>query len=237
MTKSSELITLVDQNRVVEVSNKDKLREYLNNSPPSTWIKEHPFAKGVSYVPIDKTEVLLDSIFQDWEVEIKSVAQLAQSICAIVRLHYRDPVTNEWKFHDGVGAVPLKTDKGASAADLSKIKSDAVATGAPAAVSFAIKDAADHIGKIFGRDLNRKDTVSLAGFYKNTNEKQEPNEDEQNAIKGLEGASTIDELRSIYGSLPVKMRTSKVVVSRKDELKKSLSKTKEDNENIQDRTK
>lgn len=165
MTSARELITLVDEQRLVEVSNQDKLREILNNKPAPAWIKDHPLAKGVKYLPIDKTEMLLDSIFQEWRTEIKSISQLAQSICAVVRLHYRNPVTGEWTYHDGAGAVPLKTDKGYSAADLSHIKSDAVATGAPAAVSFAIKDAADHIGKIFGRDLNRKDTIRMPSFY------------------------------------------------------------------------
>ncbi len=223
MAKSSDLITLIDQNRAVEVANKDKLREYLNNSPPRAWIKKHPIAKGVDYLPIDKTEALLDSIFQDWQIEIKNVFQLAQSVCAIVRLHYRDPVTSEWRFHDGVGAVPLKTDKDFSAADLSHIKSDAVATGAPAAVSFAIKDAADHIGKVFGRDLNRKDTVNLVGIYKTANETRgKTTEVVQNAIRSLEQAKTIDGLREAFVSLSRELRMDTEVVAKKDELKQKL---------------
>lgn len=165
-TTAKDLITLIDEERRVEVSNQDRLREVLNKQPSVNWIKEHPLAKGVKYIPIDKTETLLDAIFQEWRVEIKNVFQLAQSICAIIRLHYKNPITGEWTYHDGTGAVPLKTDKGFTAADLSHIKSDAVATGAPAAVSFAIKDAADHIGKLFGRDLNRKDTITMPSIYK-----------------------------------------------------------------------
>lgn len=222
MTKSSELVTLVDDNRITEITNKDKLREYLNNSPPEKWIKEHPFAAGVKYLPVDKTETLLDTIFQDWRVEIKSVSQLAQSVCTVVRLHYRDPITSEWTFHDGVGAVPLKTDKGFSAADLSHIKSDAVATGAPAAVAFAIKDAADHIGKIFGRDLNRKNTVNLAGIYKNAKEPE--TDDASSSIQKLEQAKTIEELKQAFMGLPREIRLSKQVIAKKDELKTKLAK-------------
>lgn len=229
MTKSSELVTLVDQNRIVEIANKDKLREYLNKNPPQDWIKEHPFAKGVKYLPIDKTETLLDVIFQDWRVEIKSISQLAQSVCAVVRLHYRDPVTGEWTFHDGVGATPLKTDKGFSAADLAHIKSDAVATGAPAAVAFALKDAADHIGKIFGRDLNRKDTVSLAGIYKQTTETSKGVDE---AIEKLTTAKTIVELKKIFMELPREVALNEQVVKRKDELKERLTeKVNESNQN------
>lgn len=165
MSTTKDLVKVVDGNRIVEVKNKDILREVLAQNPPKEWVKMHPYAKDVKYLPIDKVESTLDAIFQDWRVEIKQLFQLAQSICAVIRLHYRDPVTGEWTYHDGTGAVPLKTDKGASAADLSKIKSDAVATGAPAAVSFAIKDAADHLGNIFGRNLNRHETVTLPSLY------------------------------------------------------------------------
>lgn len=165
MTTSKDLVKVIDESRIIEVKNKEILREVLNQSPPKSWVQKHPMNSSVDYLPIDKTETLLDALFQDWRVEIKSVSQLAQSICAVIRLHYRDPVTGEWTYHDGVGAVPLKTAKGKAASDLSAIKSDAVATGAPAAVSFAIKDAADHIGKIFGRDLNRKDAIRLPSIY------------------------------------------------------------------------
>lgn len=165
MTSTKDLVQIIDEHRLVEVANKDKLREVLNKAPSKAWIKKHPLNDKIDYLPIDKVETMLDLIFQEWRVEIKSVSQLAQSICAVVRLHYLNPVTSEWTYHDGVGAAPLKTDKGFSAADLSHIKSDAVSTGAPAAVSFAIKDAADHIGRIFGRDLNRKDTVVVSGIY------------------------------------------------------------------------
>lgn len=165
MTSAKDLVTLIDEDRQVEVANKDRLREVLSKNPSDKWIKPHPLNRDIKYLPIDKVETMLDAIFQDWRTEIKEVSQLAQSICAIVRLHYRNPVTGEWTYHDGVGAVPLRTDKGRSAADLQYIKSDAVATGAPAAVSFAIKDAADHIGRLFGRDLNRKDTIRMPSFY------------------------------------------------------------------------
>ncbi len=165
MSTTRDLVNVVDENRIAEVKNKDILREVLAHAPAKAWVKQHPLAKNVKYLPIDKVESILDAIFQDWRVEIKQVFQLAQSICAVVRLHYKNPVDGEWSYHDGTGATPLKTDKGASAADLSKIKSDAVATGAPAAVSFAIKDAADHLGNIFGRNLNRSETVTLPSLY------------------------------------------------------------------------
>ena len=62
-------------------------------------------------------------------------------------------------FQDGVGAAPLQTDKGAGAVDFNAIKSDAVMKAAPAAESYAVKDAAEKIGKLFGKDMNRADQI------------------------------------------------------------------------------
>jgi hypothetical protein len=82
-----------------------------------------------------------------------------------VRLHYRNPTTGEWSYHDGIGAAPVQTDAGKSAADLAAIKTRAVQIAFPIAKSGAIKDAAEHLGALFGRDLNRKDVVMFAGAY------------------------------------------------------------------------
>jgi hypothetical protein len=86
-------------------------------------------------------------------------------VYATVRLHYLDPITGEWGYHDGTGAMPVQTDKGKSASDLAAIKSSAIQMALPAAVSYAIKDAAEHLGVLFGRDLNRKDTIAYQGAY------------------------------------------------------------------------
>lgn len=165
MTKSTDLVKFMSEERAVELKDQGELREVLNNNPPSNWVEKHPFASGVVYLPIGKVEHLLDVLFLEWRVEVLSIAQLAQSILCTVRVHYKNPISGEWSFHDGVGAVPLKTDKGFSAADLAHIKSDAVMTGAPAAKSFAVKDAAEHLGDLFGRSLNRKDDLEYKNIY------------------------------------------------------------------------
>ena len=143
-----------------------------------SWIKKHPTVKvkdaqgnsvAASYLPIDKVEFLMCRIFQEWRVEIISYAAIFQSVSVHVRLHYKNPLTGEWSYHDGVGAAPIQTDAGKSAADLAAIKSAAVQIALPSAKSYAIKDAADHLGSLFGRDLTRKDTIQFAGaFYNDT---------------------------------------------------------------------
>lgn len=215
MATSKDLVKMVDKggDSSVVFEEMGELKSVLNQEPNKAWVKNHPFAQGVVYLPIDKVETMLDMIFQQWRVEILSISQLAQSICCTIRLHYLNPITKEWSYHDGVGAVPLKTDKGFSAADLSHIKSDAVATGAPAAKSFAIKDAAEHLGKLFGRDLNRKDAVAYMNLYA---------PEETNWKKELGEAKSLDELRKVWNKMPKELQSEKEMIELKDAMKISL---------------
>ena len=165
-TYLSNLPTLEELTSDAEVAFKnDQFNYYLNQEPPKVWVKEHPMAKGVNYVPIDKVELLLTKIFQEWKVEVISYSQLFNSVTCHVRLHYKRPIDGQWLFHDGLGAVGIQKDKGSAELNLNTIKQDAVMKALPAAKSFAIKDAADHLGKLFGRDLNRKDSLPFKPTY------------------------------------------------------------------------
>ena len=173
--KMSQLPTLAELHHDVQAAFKnDKLNLLLNQPPHISWIKKHPLIKvkddqgnmvPLSYLPIDKVEFLLTRIFQEWRVEIISYAAVFQSVSVHVRLHYKNPLTGEWNYQDGIGASPVQTDAGKSAADLGAIKSGAVQMALPSAESYAIKDAAEKLGTLFGKDLNRRDTVQFAGAF------------------------------------------------------------------------
>lgn len=166
MSETKNLPALSELHYDVEKAFKnDKLNLLLNQEPVKNWIKEHPMAKGVFYVPIDKVELMLTRIFQEWRVEVRLFQPLFNSVSVHIRLHYLNPITSEWSYQDGLGAVPVQTDKGASAADLGKIKNDAIMKALPAAESYAVKDAAEKLGKLFGKDLNRRDTLPFSGAY------------------------------------------------------------------------
>lgn len=152
----------------------DQLNLLLNQPPHASWIKGHPMVKvknaqnqsvPLQYMPIDKVEYLLTRIFQEWRVEVLQAIPMFQSIAVTIRLHYKNPVTGEWSFHDGVGAKSVQVNAGGAASDLAQIKDAAVMMALPSAKSYAIKDAAEHLGTLFGKDLNRKDTVSFRATY------------------------------------------------------------------------
>jgi len=162
-----QLTTLAEIYGDVEATTKNTaLAVILNATPPNDWVKVHPMTK-FKYIPIERIEYLLTRIFGRWKVEVKSSLIVANSIQVIVRLHYIEPVTGEWDWQDGIGAAPLQTNSGAGAIDFNQIKSAAVQMAAPSAESYAVKDAAEKLGKIFGKDLNRKDEINYQDLNEN----------------------------------------------------------------------
>ena len=140
---------------------KDDVFVTLMNQPPQPkWVKEHPFIKGYKYLPIERVEYLLKTIFKRYRIEITGQGQSFNGVWVTVRVHYLHPITNEWDFHDGIGASQLQTSKGTSPADLGNINNGALSMAFPMAKTIAIKDACDMFGRLFGADLNRKDVIS-----------------------------------------------------------------------------
>ena len=161
----NKLATLIESDSKLETFiATDKYLEFINQAPPKQWVKDHPMASGVKYLPIDKVELTLTKVFQEWYVEVLSASQLLNSIAITVRLFYKHPLSG-WQHQDGVGAAPIQVDRGKNASDLGAIKNNAIMLALPAAKSYAIKDAAENIGQIFGGNINRKDTLGFTPSY------------------------------------------------------------------------
>lgn len=191
MAETKNLPELADLHYDIDTAfKKDKLNLLLNQKPIEKWIKKHPFATNVSYLPIDKVEFMLTRIFQEWRAEVIGYSQLFNAVSCHVRLHYLNPESGEWSYHDGLGAVGIQLDAGKQASDLSAIKSNAVMLALPASKSYAIKDAAEHLGALFGRDLNRKDAIQFSGAYSDDKNQPELN-------KVLEEIERITDLESL----------------------------------------
>lgn len=170
-----QLPTLAELHHDMQTAFKnDKLNLLLNQPPLDKWIQNNPFytikndqGKEVAarYIPIGRIELLMTQIFQNWWVEVINYSLLANAVAVHVRLHYVDPITGDWKATDGLGAKSLQVDRGVAASNLSAIKQEAVQMALPSAKSYAIKDAAEHLGALFGRDLNRKESLRFSSKY------------------------------------------------------------------------
>jgi hypothetical protein len=135
------------------------LNKILNAEPKAEWVKVHPFVKNLKYIPIERIEYLLTMIFTKWRVEVKEVKLIANSVVTTVRVYVQNPINGEMDWQDGIGAMPIQVQKGEGATNFEKMNSSAIQIGAPASESYAIKDAVEKFGKIFGKDLNRKDII------------------------------------------------------------------------------
>lgn len=178
MSEDRKIVTYADLADDLQLAvERDQYNSLLNMPPRDAWIKKHPIYKvkdltgkqvPLKYVPIWRQKLLLKTIFGGYRQEIKEVKQIANSVNAIVRVHYRDLLTGEMTWQEGVGAVSLQVDAGADTTDFSSLKSNAVMLASPAAVSYAFKSAVEQIGKIFGGDVNNyNDTDFIPIFGKN----------------------------------------------------------------------
>lgn len=184
----------------VELAGKfNDLNKLLNCQPKQEWIKQNKFANNSNYLPVGIIEYLLTSIYIKWRVEVKEVAVIANSVVVTVRLYVLDPVTGEWDWQDGVGASPIQTAKGAAATDFSQVNTSAVQMAAPAAETYAFKDAAEKFGRLFGKDLNRNDVINYESMLNNKLVKQEIIEIPEE-LKEVIATADRDNLLNIYNT-------------------------------------
>jgi len=146
----------------------DKLNFLLNQEPPKTWIKEHPFIRGHKYLPIDKIEYLMRKVFKEYKIEVLREGTSFNGVFVVVRVHYKNLASNEWSYHDGIGAINMQLRKQTREEKENNIKVDfntininngALSMAFPLAKTLAIKDACDMFGTLFGANLNRRDTL------------------------------------------------------------------------------
>ncbi len=156
----SELYEMVN---VESLFKTDQFNLLMNQEPDPKWIAINKYAGNSRYIPIGIQETLLQRIFKQHRVEVLREGTMFNAVYVTIRLHYLHPVSNIWEFHDGVGAEQVQTKAGSSATDLMNLNNNAVQMALPKAVSLAISDATDHLGKLWGRDLNR-DKDKTMGF-------------------------------------------------------------------------
>lgn len=143
-----------------------RFNEYLNKEPKAQWIKVNKFSDNAKYLPIRVVESLLRSFFGVYQVEwVGMPTILGNSVVAAVHLKVYHPILKEWLTLAGVGAVPIELEKDASPLEFEKIKAKALHRNTPAAVSFAVSNAAKRLGKIFGSDLNSDETSEIFNVY------------------------------------------------------------------------
>lgn len=158
--KLPKLADLYSIEQAEQAFKKDTFNWLMNQQPNAKWVKENKYAGNSKYIPIGIIETLLQKVLKEFKIEVLREGVMFNSVYVTIRLHYLN-IDGNWSFFDGVGAAELQTKAGSSAADLGAINKGAVMMALPMAKSYAIKDAAEHFGTLFGRDLNRKDVMGM----------------------------------------------------------------------------
>jgi len=147
-------------NEIMKLEYKDieQFQMFLNKAPAKGEIKTNQYAGNSQYIPIAVIEQRLDEMYAGlWSVDTCQIQVIANSVVCTLCLKVMHPIAKMILRRSGVGAIPIQLNKGESEMSFSTIKSDAIRKNAPAAKSQALRNAAQSLGAIFGRNLNRED--------------------------------------------------------------------------------
>lgn len=150
-----------------------KWQEALETPPKKSAIKDHPFiklgAEKYKYIPVYIIRALLKHFTGGlFKIEVRSISQIINGVTCHVRVHYYNPFTEEWMYHDGVGAASFQmnsTPKGQPAhspTNFEEVKQTAIEMAVPKAKTQAFKNACQEMGAAFGSNLNKG--VETFGF-------------------------------------------------------------------------
>lgn len=160
LMETTETLIPVDKDGLPKYLTLQNYKELLNKNPSSKWVRTNPYSNNAKYLPIRIVEELLNEIFPFWQAkQIGEPKILANSVVVSVELWVFNPIINEWLTYPGIGAVPIELQSGSDPTDFSKINAKSLHKNAPAALSFAINNAAKKIGRLFGSHLNSNESM------------------------------------------------------------------------------
>jgi hypothetical protein len=137
--------------------------EKLNREPDPSELDKTPDGKA-STLPISFVEMTLDEIFfGQWGTRNFTTRVIANEVCGEIELFVIHPITGNEIVRTGAAAIIIQVDKAPEGVNRSEWANDprnkkpnALDLGYPKLKAECLKNAAQSLGKIFGRDLNRK---------------------------------------------------------------------------------
>jgi len=202
----------------MEQDTKVLLQEFqrrLNLEPDPREFDNTPDGKART-LPISFVQMTLDELYLgQWDTTEPTYQQIFNEVVATVILTVVHPITGREQKRTGWASVIITQDKDAMVADFNMTKKkNALDLAFPKLGAEAFKSAAQSLGKIFGRDINRK---SVDVFKPQL--KQISDEALQAAIKRIEGGEhhvaalakenfimNEEQLALLEGSLPTTKR-------------------------------
>lgn len=139
----------------------------LNREPNDKELGKTPDGKART-VPISFIEMTLDEMFLgQWETSGPTYQQVFNEVVGSLVLTVWHPITGRSIRRVGFASVVITQDKDAQISDFTTTKKkNALDLSFPKLKSECIKNAAQSLGKVFGRDLNRKDSDTYQPIFK-----------------------------------------------------------------------
>lgn len=129
----------------------------LNAEPNKDEVRVNQHAANTLYLPISYVEMSLDELFFGlWETKDFRWRNYANEIVGTITLRVFHPVANQWIERTGASATMIRQQRGAGITELEKKIHNALEMDFPHLKADCIVNAAKSLGKMFGRDLNRK---------------------------------------------------------------------------------
>lgn len=151
----------------------------LNTQPNPSELKETPDKRALS-LPISFIEMTLDELFLGlWKTENFTTKAIVNEVIGEIQLSVFHPIAQTWITRTGAASVVItvdaldevtkksmsKRDANLHATDVGNKKPNALDLRYPALKAECIKNAAQSLGKIFGRDINRKHSDTYKPHY------------------------------------------------------------------------
>lgn len=153
----------------------------LNREPNKSELERTPDGKAKT-LPISFVEMTLDEIFLgQWGHRNYTTKVVANEVVGELELWVIHPITSREITRVGAAGIIIQVDKAPDnlvgqqknewALNISNKKSNALDLGYPKLKAECIKNAAQSLGKVFGRDLNRKKADQFNVYYKSLTDK------------------------------------------------------------------
>jgi hypothetical protein len=142
--------------------------ELSEQKPKKT--KKH--SMGFHYVDVDEIENRLNELFfgiWSWKIDGDPVI-VANEIIVHGTLSVFHPVAMTWIHRSGIGATQIRFEKDSNIGDITKKIKTALQMDAPKASAEAFKNAAQTLGRVFGRGVRRKETENYNPLIKKVNQ-------------------------------------------------------------------
>ena len=158
------------QNNTVNDDLRERLQNFLsllNKQPKPESLGETPDKKAKT-VLISHVEMTLDEYFFGmWKTTNFRWSQVGNEVVGAISLSVLHPVSGLWIEREGAASIVIMVDRAPDniqgrernlwALDMENKKSNALDMGFPKLKAECLKNAANSLGALFGRDLNRKE--------------------------------------------------------------------------------